>query len=626
MIQIWRIHHDGWKNILRSHHLHPENAISIFFILEGKEESIVSVIEDHLLEILSSITWNNEEFESDFVYITEKYNQFIQNVDPKDLEGISCLVWLLHGDELSVATLGTTEAILVEDEDMNKISSHDLEKHQFHYISHWKIPRNGTVYLSNISIESILWHSFIVEMWHLSNEEWPDTVLTFVKEERFTNIHVFRISNRIPKTEWSTRIKQKDIIRDTWTYVRAFFQKLGYLKKWQDFLDNAIIQHRRIIQYVILLTWLVLLFFLVYSLVNSLFSVVSNSTWDMKNELLRAQTLITESQKLTNNKTAFNKNIQEAEDILFKLRDDKLRLSDTQELLAKIDVMKKEVNDIQTIDIRDASSLIKFNPTDISPIGVFEYNKKLNLIGTAGWILGYARGENLPKVTPYPTWESAKGFSLSEDGDVFILTNADRVLTARRNEFAYVSVTGENGWEKARSIKIFNNNIYLLSADGKAIFRHRPGINGFSAKTNMLENLSESILDLAIDGWIYLVGESWKIQRYVSWKSEWWPKGLTLNKIPWEYTIWQTSPTKIVSQGNLMYVYILSGNRIWVFRPDSKRFQDINSLTYIAQLEIESDEEIRDIYIPRDGTIYTTTNQWVYETLFEVVDGKILLR
>ncbi len=104
----------------------------------------------------------------------------------------------------------------------------------------------------------------------------------------------------------------------------------------------------------------------------------------MKNELLRAQTLITESQKLTNNKTAFNKNIQEAEDILFKLRDDKLRLSDTQELLAKIDVMKKEVNDIQTIDIRDASSLIKFNPTDISPIGVFEYNKKLNLIGTAG--------------------------------------------------------------------------------------------------------------------------------------------------------------------------------------------------------------------------------------------------
>jgi hypothetical protein len=66
--------------------------------------------------------------------------------------------------------------------------------------------------------------------------------------------------------------------------------------------------------------------------------------------------------------------------------------------------------------------------------------------------------------------------------------------------------------------------------------------------------------------------------------------------------------TKIISQQNLFYVYILSGNRLWIFTPDSRRFQDISALTYVAQLEIQTDEEIRDIYLPRDGTLYITTN------------------
>ncbi len=57
-----------------------------------------------------------------------------------------------------------------------------------------------------------------------------------------------------------------------------------------------------------------------------------------------------------------------------------------------------------------------------------------------------------------------------------------------------------------------------------------------------------------------------------------------------------------------MYVYILSGDRVWIFSPDSKRFQDINSLTYVAQLELQTEEEIRDIFVPRDGMLYTTTN------------------
>jgi hypothetical protein len=41
---------------------------------------------------------------------------------------------------------------------------------------------------------------------------------------------------------------------------------------------------------------------------------------------------------------------------------------DTQELLSRIASMKKEVYDIQTVDMTQMTSIIPFNPTDINPL------------------------------------------------------------------------------------------------------------------------------------------------------------------------------------------------------------------------------------------------------------------
>ncbi|MFZ2336799.1 MAG: hypothetical protein WAW59_00530 [Patescibacteria group bacterium] len=80
------------------------------------------------------------------------------------------------------------------------------------------------------------------------------------------------------------------------------------------------------------------------------------------------------------------------------------------------------------------------------------------------------------------------------------------------------------------------------------------------------------------------------------------------------------------SQPNLSYTYVLSGRNIWIFSPDSKRFQDVTAWNYVAQLELQGTEEVRGINIPRDGLVYITTNNHVYELPFEVADGKIILR
>lgn len=60
--------------------------ISLFVILEGSKENIISVIEDHLLETLSTISWSEDTLENDFSYLTERYNQFIQNFEEDDLK------------------------------------------------------------------------------------------------------------------------------------------------------------------------------------------------------------------------------------------------------------------------------------------------------------------------------------------------------------------------------------------------------------------------------------------------------------------------------------------------------------------------------------------------------------
>lgn len=54
---------------------------------------------------------------------------------------------------------------------------------------------------------------------------------------------------------------------------------------------------------------------------------------------------------------------------------------DTQELLARIASMKKEVYDIQSIDMTQMNSIVPFNPAEFSPVGVIEKDKKLVLLG-----------------------------------------------------------------------------------------------------------------------------------------------------------------------------------------------------------------------------------------------------
>jgi hypothetical protein len=117
-------------------------------------------------------------------------------------------------------------------------------------------------------------------------------------------------------------------------------------------------------------------------------------------------------------------------------------------------------------------------------------------------------------VIPYPGGERVKSFDAGEDGSLYVLTSQNHILSPRRDDFAYVSVTGQNSWEDALSIKTFNGNIYLLDSSKNQIQRHKPGVNGFSQQSGILEKFQPGIFDLSIDGGVYLYMDDGKILRY----------------------------------------------------------------------------------------------------------------
>lgn len=113
----------------------------------------------------------------------------------------------------------------------------------------------------------------------------------------------------------------------------------------------------------------VILFFALTSyLISALFRVTDGSTKDAKNQILEAKTLIESSQKLTTNPLLFDQTINKAETILSSLETKQLYAKDIQDLRNKIEAMKKEIYDIQTVDLSEKTSIVPFNPDELTPI------------------------------------------------------------------------------------------------------------------------------------------------------------------------------------------------------------------------------------------------------------------
>lgn len=309
------------------------------------------------------------------------------------------------------------------------------------------------------------------------------------------------------------------------------------------------------------------------------------------------------------------------------MRSQQKYLTDTQELQSRIDVLKKEVYGIETIDLAKKESIVPLENTGLEPIATFEYNNKLTIIGKSGMVSDYVRGHPLPQIITYPGDTTAISADINGSGTPYIISEAGNVMIRQKDAVVNASLSGQATWEVGSKITSYDSNLYIVNSESNQIYRYKGGTNGFLQKSNILPQLTSSkILDIGVDGGFYILTADGKIGRYLGVKEADGITPLTLNKIPGSWIVNASEPTQIVATERLSYVYIRNGKKIWVFQPNSRQFRDINALTYIAQIEIQTDNEITHISVPRDGIFYISTNKGIYDNQFEVKDGKFFLK
>lgn len=635
MIQVTPVRNDisGQKKNLRTHILSPRLGVTLTLTIEGSRENIVSILEDHILETISAVEWNSPDSDQDFTYLTESYNRFIRNLEPADLAGISVVLSFLKDNFLTISAIGSATAFLMEGDEVSQISVPERGRFDFHALTTGEVSRNASIYLSNKNLHEVLGDEWLYDFSEMNAQEFGTTAKEIFAREIDFPFHLIRISHSfkaVPKQIRDRGRGQLDLIKNksadvvkkvashpVWKNAK---QRISEKIESVDFVEN------KNQKYAFLGIGAVLVFVLLYSLFSAISGAFLGSADAGKDKILQAQALVEEAQKLTSDQLAFENNISQAEKILSELRAEKKYLSDVETIQASIDVAKKEVYGIEIIDLAKKESIIPLTE-GLEPISTFEINNKLMIIGKTGMISGYIRGGELPKILTYPANTSAINADSNDAGVPYIISESANIMTKRQDNIVNVSLTGQEAWEVGTKMREFNGNLYLLNAEKTQIYKHKPSANGFSAKTNVLNVPSSTkILDFAIDGGFYILLEDGKIGRYLSTKADAGVTGLVLNQIPGGWNIDGSLSSEIVASERLSYVYIRNGKRVWIFQPNSRKFQDVNALTYVAQIEIQSEDEVVDISIPRDGLLYISTPKGVFETQFEVKDGKFYLK
>lgn len=631
MIQIIPIRHNTSTNShIRTHILTPNSGTTITLTIDCKKENISSILEDHLLETISSALWNDIDSDKDFEFLTENYNRFIRNLNSDDLENASIIISLLKWNILTVSAIGKSTAYLVEWDEISQITAPEKWRIDFHTLTKWDISRNASIYISNIDTLNTIGSELLYEFSGLNGQEFSEVASDIFRRELENSIHIIRIAHSFKNIE--KEIKNRDrgrgqinLIKNKSIETAKYIKNMPIWSKINEKINQVDFSKNEKQKYAYLAIGLIVVFLLLTMIINGITNMTNNNninSW-AKEQIKQAQTLIEESSKLSGNAVSFEKNINEAEKILFDLRNEEKYQNDIKTLQWRIDALKKEMYDIQTISLSEKTSIIP-NIEGFVPKFTFENNNKLLIIGNNWIITDFVRWTEA-KIIKYPNNDNINHSTITDNWVPYLVTTTGKIITKQQNNLKYSLVNGNENWDSANKVKSFNGNLYMLNTEGNQIYKYKSSSNWFSTKTNVLPTISGAkILDIAIDGWFYIITDDGKIGRFLSIKPEEWIKSLVLNQIPGAWNIESEKQTEIIANEKLSYVYVRNDRRIWVFQPNSKRFQDINALTYIGLISINSDEEITGITVPRDWLVYITTSKWVFEQGFTVTDGKMI--
>ena len=630
------------SGFLSSRKIETSNGSLLLLQISFHDEKLGSFIENTIIDLIltNSAAMANDSY-THFGYLLERLNKYFKEIEKEsEFDSLSIFIGIVQESTLHFSVLKNAYAYLLkEGKVMNIAEGMGLSEKipQFSYISSGAIGMDDVLLISNTHLLDYLTQEDMFEMADEHGQEETASVIENLlsREIRETSTDLILLYNpeKITKKttfNWDTTSLEKalSLVKKTGESILGACKKNEQVIKLMDEAKKRIDFNNKYLRSGLFGVGVLVCITLLYLILGSIFSQKASTTIPeaYKNKLIEAQLIIEKSNKDMGNREVFNANIKKAENIIFEVREKQVFLNDVKKLLGDIAILKKQMNGVESFDPKNSPSEYIFEKNDFGVIGVFEIAKKLYFVGKSSLIGPYVKGGEVKKYN-YPDGEEAISSDASPDGYVYIFTKTGRLLRFYKGEFAYVSVEGQKTWEKGKAIKFFNSNLYVLSEDGKQLYKHKPGVNGFASKSEVFQaadTKNHNILAFAIDGGFYILKDDLTLDKIFGLPN-YTKQSIRINNLPENYNLDDNKTPSFFNAPNLNYLYLILGNRVWIFEPDNKNYRDVKAIKYIGQIEFV-EGKINAITVPKDGNIIAATDTGVYTVNFEVSDGKVIVR
>ena len=624
----------GGKNILKSHNVNLDTNLDCIIILSTKDSRLSDLLYHKIIDsIIDRIHPKNVY--KDFSSALENINAFLSwwMHEGERVKGLHAIVGIYDKKTFLFSSIGQSSCYLYNTHgDVIEVTERDDSPRDFWFISSGDIADGEALIVSTTRLLDIL-----------SKDDIKDSLVSGTIERAGENIEHILLHEHDGKNialvwlrkEASVSTESSIVDKISYGALRMvdnnFFKKaLGYIYIMRDNIQEQSKKTKQVVLATGVLFSGILLYFLV-----SWFFIVASTSPDLeqsKQSLIQAQNYIITASENMNDADVFGLNIEGAKSIIETLKDKNLFLNDLEKLKDDMWVLQKQFNGISPFET-DAQSL------------VYEFSEPqeiVKILGISNRIYTVHKGSITGPILQGVEPKSYIFEELSDDDEfidatiydtnIILTTKAGKVVNfSKTNDFSYIDVLNQATWEKSPVIATYAENIYLLSDAGNQILRHKRKGNAYDAGVAYLTDADAAdigtILSLAVDGWIYILkkdGSIVKLFRSPQYRLE----QMNLADLPKNYDFRDVDPKNppiLKTRPNLKYVYMLLKNKIFIFRPNSLRYQDVKALSYLGQVEGKN-IVIEDFFVDNDGELFIAGKSWVHRLEFDVVENKIILK
>lgn len=277
------------------------------------------------------------------------------------------------------------------------------------------------------------------------------------------------------------------------------------------------------------------------------------------------------------------------------------------DLNEQIKDIKASIDNVVTVEPKLVQDIIGPSEVNYSLQSVYSDDDRLFAV-TQNRLFEFVSGVEKEPVTFDPGVGIEK-YIWSDEHDLYALTKDGLVIEVSGGVSRALDVDG-GAITMADGADFYLNNFYVLDSENRQIWKHRLGRETIGDKVPyILEGYGrfvDSGIDIAIDGYVYVISEGGDIFRFLRGELD------TNFKIESKPMLPMLNPDKVYTDLDVPFLFVLerSEKRIVQFFKSSSR----NSLQYVRQYYIPELEEINDFRVDfLNEKIYLIDDRSIYE-------------